>query len=128
MTLDDALRELSTILGRITQLATDSPEYEELTRRRDELREFLRDIDVDAARPLRELEEELAALDARLASAEKELVKRTKTRFVGAERTVGGGVEPSEINDMIDKANRRDELEARAAHLRTVIANKRGET
>lgn len=125
MNFDEALRELSDITVKLADLDPADPTFDEVTQRREELRQFMRALDVDAARPLSELEQELAALETRLEAAEKELVSRTKTRFVGAERTVGGGVEPKEINDMIDKANRREELEARADHLRRVIAAKR---
>ena len=124
-TLDDLLAELSRVLLELDDLPVDSPGRESLESRRDELRAALRSVDVDAQRPTAELLEEHARLDARLRSAGKDRVRKVGTKYLGATQTVGGGVEPAEINRMLDESNRVEELEERLAHL-TDILQERG--
>lgn len=123
-TLDELLAELSRILTELDGLAPGE-ERDRLERRRDELRDHLRSIDLDAQRPTAELLEEHARLAARLRTAKKERVKKVTTKYLGATQTVGGGVEPTEINKMLDERNRVEELERRFAHL-TGILEERG--
>jgi hypothetical protein len=124
-TLDDLLAELSGVLMQLDDVPAGSVERHRLERRRDELREHLRGVDLDARRPTAELLEEHASLAARLRAAKKERVKKVTTKYLGATQTVGGGVEPAEINKMLDERNRVDELQQRFDHL-TEILHERG--
>lgn len=122
-TLDQKLAELSQVLIAIDG-ETDPAASSELEARRDALREELRAVDIDEQRPTSELLEERARLEARLKAARKERVTKVTTKHLGATKTVGGGVEPVEINRMIDEGNRFDELLDRFDHL-TAILEKR---
>jgi len=122
-TLDELLAELSQVLLTLER----EPEGEARTtleRRRDELREALRDLDIDQQRPTSELLEEHARLEARLKKARGERVKKTGTKYLGATQTVGGGVAPTEINRMIDEGNRFDELADRFDHLTEILESR----
>ena len=121
--LDELLAELSTVLLRLDD--ADGTERRHLEARRDELREFLRTIDVDAQRPTSELLTEHETLTARVVRARRERVKKTTGKYLGATQTVGGGVEPRKINEMIDAGNRIEELEERLEHL-TALLEARG--
>ena len=123
--LDDLLAELSRVLLDLEALSPEAEGRAELEHRRDELRSSLRSVDFDAQRPTAELLEEHARLTARLRTAGKERVKKVTTKYLGATQTVGGGVEPEEINRMLDERNRVDELDTRLAHL-TEILRERG--
>ena len=120
-TLDELLAELSRILTELEGLPADSAERQSLEGRRDELRQHLRSIDLDAQRPTSELLEEYTRLSARLRTADRERVKKITTKYLGATQTVGGGVEPAEINRMLDERNRVDELEERLARLAEIL-------
>ena len=119
--LDDLLAELSRVLLELDALPPDDEERAALEQRRDDLRTSLRSIDPDAQRPTAELLEEHARLAARLHSAGKDRVKKVGTKYLGATQTVGGGVEPAEINRLLDERNRVDELEARLVHLTEIL-------
>jgi DNA repair exonuclease SbcCD ATPase subunit len=119
---DEAFRSFQELLARLDDQALGEAEREALEREAEEMREWFREQAVEEARPLVELEAELASLESRLSAADRDRVKRTKTRFMGAERTIGGGIPPKEINAMLDQANRVEELEARARKLRRAIA------
>lgn len=121
--LDELLAELSMVLARLE--TADGPERLRLEVRRDELREFLRAIDIDAQRPTSELLAEHEILKARVARARRERVKKIPGKYLGATQTVGGGVEPKKINEMIDAGNRIEELEERLARL-TALLSARG--
>jgi hypothetical protein len=124
-TLDELLAELSRVLTQLDSVPPGSEEQDRLERRRDELREHLRGVDLDAQRPTAELLEEHSRLTARLRTAEKERVKKVGTKYLGATQTVGGGVEPVAINKMLDEGNRVEELQQRLDHL-TAILDQRG--
>lgn len=125
-TLEDLLAELSRVLSELDELPADAgPARETLERRRDEVRERLRSVDMDAQRPTSELLEEHTRLRARLKAADKERVKKVTTKYLGATQTVGGGVEPEEINRLLDERNRVDELTERFEHL-TALLEQRG--
>ena len=123
-TLDDLLAELSRVLLELDALPSDAAERAPLEQRRDDLRASLRSVDVDAQRPTAELLEEHSRLTARLRRAGKERVKKVTTKYLGATQTVGGGVEPEEINRLLDERNRVDELEARLAHLTEILEDR----
>ena len=123
--LDDLLAELSRVLLQLDGLPVDAGGRAELEQRREQLRSALRSVDLDAQRPTSELLEEHARLTVRLRAAGKERVKKVTTKYLGATQTVGGGVEPEEINRMLDERNRVDELEERLTHL-TEILEERG--
>ena len=118
-TLDELLAELSEVLLKLDEAG--EPERQVLENRRDELREFLRGIDVDAQRPTNELLAEYETLSRRLKVAEGERVKKTTGKYLGATQTVGGGVVPKKINDMIDAGNRIEELESRVTKLAEIL-------
>jgi DNA-binding protein H-NS len=123
ITLDELLAELSKIVLALAQ----EPEREDraaLEKRRDELREALRNLDIDRQRPTAELLEEHARLEARLKKARAERVKKAGTKYLGATQTVGGGVAPTEINRMIDEGNRFDELADRFDHLTEILESR----
>ena len=122
--LDDLLAELSRILVDLEALPPEAAERTDLERRRDELRSSLRSVDLDAQRPTAELLEEHARLTARLRAAGTDRVKKVTTKYLGATQTVGGGVEPEEINRMLDERNRVDELEARLALLTEILEDR----
>lgn len=125
-TLEDLLAELSRVLSELDELPADAGQAREtLERRRDEVRERLRSVDMDAQRPTSELVEEHTRLRARLKAADKERVKKVTTKYLGATQTVGGGVEPEEINRLLDERNRVDELTERFEHL-TALLEQRG--
>lgn len=125
-TLEDLLAELSRVLSELDELPADAGQAREtLERRRDEVRERLRSVDMDAQRPTSELLEEHTRLRARLKAADKERVKKVTTKYLGATQTVGGGVEPEEINRLLDERNRVDELTERFEHL-TALLEQRG--
>lgn len=123
--LDELLAKLSGVILELDQLPAGDERRAELEARRDELRDRLRSIDMDAQRPTSELLEEHTRLQARLKSAGKDRVKKVTTKYLGATQTVGGGVEPSEINRMLDERNRVEELTARLERL-TAILEARG--
>lgn len=124
--LEDLLAELSRVLAELEALPEAAgSERAALEQRRDELREHLRSVDMDAQRPTSELLEEHTRLAARLKAADKERVKKVTTKYLGATQTVGGGVEPEEINRLLDERNRVDELTARFEHL-TALLEQRG--
>jgi len=123
-TLDDMLAELSQVLIALDD-ETDPEARLELEARRDRLREVLRAVDIDEQRPTSELLEEHGRLETRLKAARQERVKKVTTKHLGATQTVGGGVVPTEINQMIDEGNRFDELLERFEHL-TEILDARG--
>ena len=119
-TLDEMLAELS---GVLTQLDSDLDETTrlDLEQRRDELRKTLRSINIDEQRSSPELLEEHRRLAARIKSAKKEQVKKAGTRFMGGTATVGGGIPPQEINEMINVGNRLEELEERYDNLHKIL-------
>ncbi len=119
-TLDLMLAELSQVLIMLDDEA-DADTRLELEARRDRLRQSLRGIDIDKQRPTAELLEEHARLNARLKAARQERVKKVTTKHLGATKTVGGGVVPTEINRMIDEGNRFDELLERFDHLTEIL-------
>lgn len=123
ITLDELLAELSQVLLRLEQEPEGEPRTV-LERRRDELREALRNLDVDGQRPTNELLEEHARLEARLKQARGERVTKAGTKYLGATQTVGGGVAPAEINRMIDEGNRVDELADRFDHLTEILESR----
>lgn len=122
-TLDALLAELSQTLMALDE-ETDPSLRRGLEERRDRLRAELRSVDIDESRPTSELLEEHARLEARLKAARNERVKKVPGKYLGATRTVGGGIEPTEINRMIDEGNRFDELLARYEHLTTVLQSR----
>ena len=122
-TLDELLSELNLVLVALD--AADDATRPGLEQRRDAIREKLRTVDLDAQRPTSELQEEHARLAARLHAAKGERVKKVRTKYLGATQTVGGGVVPSEINRMLDEANRVEELEERFERL-THLLEERG--
>ena len=118
-TLDELLAELAQV---VVQLDNAPPDQRlALEARRDELRQFLRNIDVDAQRPTSELLAEHAALVRRLKKAEGERVKKTAGKYLGSTKTVGGGIEPKKINAMIDAGNRIEEIEERLNRLTEIL-------
>ena len=122
-TLDKMLAELSQVLVALDD-EVDTDARLELEARRDRLREVLRRIDIDEQRPTSELLEERSRLEARLKAARQERVKKVTTKHMGATKTVGGGVEPTEINRMIDEGNRFDELLDRFEHLTGILESR----
>ena len=122
-TLDELLAELSQVLITL-EGEPDREVRPALERRRDELREALRDLDIDRQRPTSELLEEHTRLEARLKKARGERVKKVGTKYLGATQTVGGGVAPTEINRMIDEGNRFDELADRFDHLTDILESR----
>ncbi|NNC91915.1 MAG: hypothetical protein HKN80_05435 [Acidimicrobiia bacterium] len=122
-TLDELLAELSQVLLTLEQ-EPEGAVRAKLERRRDELREALRDLDIDRQRPTSELLEEHSRLKARLKKARGERVKKVGTKYLGATQTVGGGVAPTEINRMIDEGNRFDELADRFDHLTEILESR----
>lgn len=124
-TLDDLLAELSEVLVALAEAGDPEPETRaELELRRDQLRQSLRAIDIDAHRPTAELLEERARLETRLEAARRERVKKIPGKYLGATQTVGGGVVPAEINRMIDDGNRFDELLDRFEHLSGILKSR----
>jgi DNA-binding protein H-NS len=123
ITLDELLAELSQILLKLEE-APEGEARSTLEQRRDELREALRNLDIDRQRPTGELLEEHSRLAARLKQARKERVKKVGTKYLGATQTVGGGVAPTEINRMIDEGNRLDELADRFDHLTDILESR----
>lgn len=119
-TLDEMLAELSQVLIALDD-ETDPDARLELETRRDRLRDTLRTVDIDEQRPTSELLEEHGRLETRLKAARQERVKKVTTKYLGATQTVGGGVEPAEINRMIDEGNRFDELLERFEHLTEIL-------
>ena len=119
-TLDEMLAKLSGVLLALDE-GPDDPVRSQLEEQRDQLRETLRGLDIDQHRPTAELLEEHARLQARLKAARGERVKKVHTKHLGATKTVGGGVVPTEINRMIDEGNRFDELADRFDHLTEIL-------
>ena len=95
-TLDEMLAKLSGVLLALDE-GPDDPVRSQLEEQRDQLRETLRGLDIDQHRPTAELLEEHARLQARLKAARGERVKKVHTKHLGATKTVGGGVVPTEI-------------------------------
>jgi DNA-binding protein H-NS len=122
-TLDELLAELSQTLIKLEQEPAGDARAT-LERRRDELREALRDLDIDRQRPTSELLEEHSRLAARLKQARGERVKKVGTKYLGATQTVGGGVAPTQINRMIDEGNRFDDLADRFDHLTEILESR----
>ncbi len=122
-TLDELLAELSQLLLTL-EGESDGEARSALENRRDELREALRNLDIDQQRPTAELLEEHARLAARLKAARKERVKKVGAEYLGATQTVGGGVVPAEINRMIEEGNRFDELADRFDHLTEILESR----
>ncbi|MBT8203187.1 MAG: hypothetical protein HKN74_03555 [Acidimicrobiia bacterium] len=116
---DILLAELSQVVMDLTDATGD--ERARLEARRDELRAELRKTDFEASRPTAELLDEHARLAARLDAARKERVKKVPHKHLGATQTVGGGVEPEEINRLIDEGNRYEELLERFEHLDEIL-------
>ncbi len=122
---DELLAELSRVLLALDATdEADAGSRARLEARRDELREVLREVDIDARRPTAELLEEHTRLEARLEAARNERVKKIHGKYLGATQTVGGGVVPTEINRMIDEGNRFDELLARFAQLTEILGSR----
>ncbi len=119
-TLDKLLADLSAVLA-LLEADPDLATRQELERRRDDLREALRSIDVDEHRPTPEILEEYHHLAARIKKAKKEQVKKAGAKYAGATATVGGGVVPKNINEMINAGNRLEELEERFEHLQRIL-------
>ena len=89
---DDLLAELSRVLLALDATdEADAAARARLEARRDELREVLREVDIDARRPTAELLEEHTRLEARLEAARNERVKKIHGKYLGATQTVGGG-------------------------------------
>lgn len=121
-TLDELLAELSRVVVQLDDAPQDKRRA--LEARRDELRQFLRSIDVDAQRPTSELLAEHATLVRRLKKAEGERVKKTSGKYLGATKTIGGGIAPKKINAMIDAGNRIEELEERLTRLTEILEDR----
>lgn len=120
--LDTLLAELSQVIVQLADATGD--DRARLEARRDELRAALREIDFEASRPTGELLDEHARLAARLDAARKERVKKIPHKYLGATQTVGGGVEPEEINRLIDEGNRFEELLERYEHLDRILRSR----
>ena len=120
--LDTLLAELSQVVVQLADATGD--DLDRLEARRDELRAALREIDFEASRPTAELLDEHARLAARLDAARKERVKKIQHKYLGATQTVGGGVEPEEINRLIDEGNRFEELLERYEHLDQILRSR----
>lgn len=120
--LDTLLAELSQVIVQLADATGD--DRARLEARRDELRAALREIDFEASRPTAELLDEHARLAARLDAARKERVKKIPHKYLGATQTVGGGVEPEEINRLIDEGNRFEELLERYEHLDRILRSR----
>lgn len=123
--LDELLAELSQVLLALDETdESDSHNRAKLEGRRDELRRTLRKIDLDEQRPTSELLEERTRLEARVNTARSQRVKKIPGKYLGATQTVGGGVEPVEINRMIDEANQLDELVDRLDRLTEILESR----
>ena len=122
-TLDELLAELSGVLISL-EGEIDEAARVELEGRRDTLRATLRSINIDEQRPTSELLEEHTRLAARIKKAKGEQFKKKRGRFAGTSR-IRGGMTPEELNQMINKGNRLEELEERYENLHKIL-NERG--
>ena len=119
-TLDELLADLSAVLTQL-EADPDAATRQELERRRDDLRDALRSININERRPTPEILEEYEHLAARIKKAKREQVKRAGAKYAGATATVGGGVVPKNINEMINRGNRLEELEERYEDLHRIL-------
>lgn len=118
-TLDELLAELSGVLTSL-EGEIDETARVELEGRRDSLRVALRSINIDEQRPTSELLEEHTRLAVRIKKAKGEQFKKKRSRFTGTSR-IRGGITPEELNQMINKGNRLEELEERYENLHKIL-------